>query len=140
MCTREERVWEAEGEQDRGESSPAGHSPLAQKTPTRLESEKGTLRTSLWLSKRLSGPSQLSTMGDMSCRSGENGALETTLPAPHRQATPPSSPASTAPRHSGRPHTPLCHTPSNDASWLLVRSGPRDVTLSRSQFTSRTAP
>lgn len=104
---------------------PADHSPLAQKTPTLLESENGTSKTSLWLSKRLSGPSQLSTMGDMSCKSAEMGTLEATLPAPHPQVSTPTHPR---------------HTPSSDASWLLVRSGPPDTALSRSQFTSRTAP
>lgn len=78
MWTREERAWEAED----GQGRTPGHSPRAQKTPTLLESENGTFRTSLWLSKSVSGPSQVSTMGDMSFRSEASGALETTLPLP----------------------------------------------------------
>lgn len=78
MWTREERAREAED----GQGRTWGHSPRAQKTPTLLESENGTFRTSLWLSKSLSGPSQVSTMGDMSFRSEASGTLETTLPLP----------------------------------------------------------
>lgn len=46
------------------------HSPRAQKTFSLLESGKDAFKTSLWLSKSSSGPPQLSTIGDMSCRSG----------------------------------------------------------------------
>ena len=77
----ERRVWEAEAGAGQKEAPP-GHSPRAQKTPTLLESENGTFMTSLWLSKSLSGPSQVSTIGDMSFRSEESGTLETTLHLP----------------------------------------------------------
>lgn len=82
-------VWEAEDGAGR-EEIPPGHSPLAQKTPILLESENGTFKTSLWLSKSSSGPSQLSTIGAMSCRSGERGAHETILlhPTPSPWTTP----------------------------------------------------
>lgn len=137
---REERLWGAEDERSREEAAPPGHSPLAQKTPTRLESEKGTFRTSLWLSKSLSGPSQLSTMGDMSCRSGGRVPLRPpSLRPSNRPPPPPPQPLLPTPPPWPTPHT-LRHAPSSDVSWLSVRSGPLDITLSRSQFTSRTAP
>lgn len=85
MWAREERAWEAED----GQGGMPGHSPRAQNTPTLLESENGTFRTSLWLSKSLSGPSQVSTIGDMSFRSEASGTLETTLPLPHWPFTTP---------------------------------------------------
>lgn len=101
MRTRgERRVWEAEAEA-RQEEAPPGHSRRAQKTPTLLESENGVFMTSLWLSKSLSGPSQVSTIGDMSFRSEERGTLETTLhPPPHPS---PSPPHTTTPDNAPRP-------------------------------------
>lgn len=60
------------------------HSPRAQKTPSLLESGKDAFKTSLWLLKRSSGPSQLNTIGDMSCRSGRV-AFET---SPHTHTHP----------------------------------------------------
>jgi hypothetical protein len=75
----EERLWE-EGE-GTGQGGEAGHcSPRAQKTRALLESDADTFKTSLWLWKSSSGPPQLSTIGDRSCRSGENSLLEIAFP------------------------------------------------------------
>ena len=87
-----------------GKAAPPGHSPLAQKTPTLLESENGTSKTSLWVSKRLSGPSQLSTMGDMSCRSGESGTWSPLSLHPTHRLPPP-------PRNPPPPHATTLDTP-----------------------------
>lgn len=69
-----------------GAMGPGSHSPRAWKTRTLLESDEDTLRTSLCRSNSSSGPSQVSTMGDMSCRSG--GAA----PLRHLACTPPAGP------------------------------------------------
>lgn len=140
---KKERVWGAEDGAG-WEEAPPGHSPRAQKTPTLLESENGTFKTSLWLSKNLSGPSQVSTIGDMSFRSEERGTLEPTLPlpaSPHNKL--PSHPRDALPPYTitlGNATGPSCHSPSRDVRWLSARSSPLDLRLSRSQFTSRTAP
>lgn len=68
------------GKED-GDETNHQHSPRAQKTLSLLESGKDTFKTSLWLSKSSSGPPQLSTIGDMSCRSGRVTS-ETNAPIP----------------------------------------------------------
>lgn len=103
------------------------HSPRAQKTLNLLESGKDTFKTSLWLSKSASGPPQLSTIGDMSCRSGRV-ASETN--EPNRDTPPSLSPS--------LPH--FHHSPSGDLKWLTCRSSLDPCLTSLSQFTNRMAP
>lgn len=75
------KVTKAESQGRRtGDETNHHHSPRAQKTLSLLESGKDTFKTSLWLSKSSSGPPQLSTIGDMSCRSGRVTS-ETNAPA-----------------------------------------------------------
>lgn len=103
------------------------HSPRAQKTLSLLESGKDTFKTSLWLSKSSSGPPQLSTIGDISCRSGRV-ACETNVP--NQDPLFPSLLTS----------HPCHHSPSSDLRWLACRSSLDPWTASLSQFTNRMAP
>lgn len=107
------------------------HSPRAQKTFSLLESDKDAFKTSLWLSKSSSGPPQLSTIGDMSCRSGRE-AFETKSPTTTQIPLLPSLLPSS-------PMPAVSHSPSSDLKWLACRSS-LDPWVSRSQFTSRIAP
>lgn len=86
------------------------HSPRAQKTFSLLESDKDTFKTSLWLSKSSSGPPQLSTIGDMSCRSGSM-VSESKPPTTQTPSFPPSSP----------PMPAVTHPPVTSNGW---RAGP----------------